>query len=63
MPHSKKCLLCWTNQIGSQKMTGAYKMLSFSISKTNHLNAHDQEGNQPVFSIYIGHQFCNHCLM
>lgn len=40
-------------------MTGAYKML-FSSSKTNHLNAYDQEGNQPVFSIYLGHQFHNH---
>lgn len=33
----------------SQKMTGAYeKLLLFSSSKTNHLNAYDQAGNQRI---------------
>jgi hypothetical protein len=41
----KKCLLCWINQIVSQKMTGACKKLLLqSSSETNHLNVCGQEG-------------------
>lgn len=60
MPRRKKCLLRWTNQISCQQMTGAYKKLLLSSSKRSRLNAYDQEKNQPVFSIYSGHQFHNH---
>lgn len=44
-----------------KKMTGACKkLLVFSGSRINYLNAYDQEGNHPVSSIYIGYQFHNH---
>lgn len=40
----KKCLLRWTNQTDSQKMTGACKKLLQSSSETNHLNVRGREG-------------------
>lgn len=35
------------NQFSKTKMTGAYKKLFLSSSKTNRLNAYDQAGHQP----------------
>lgn len=42
------------------KMASAFKKLCFMSSKANprdHLSAYNQEGNQPVFNIYMGCQF------
>lgn len=53
-------LLDKPNQFSKKKKAGAYNKLLLGSSKSNHLNAYDQEGNQPGFSIYMGHQFHHH---
>lgn len=48
------------NEISSIKIAAAFKSYaSWFLKQTlgDNLNAYDQEGNQPVFNIYIGCQF------
>lgn len=66
MPHSKKevfTLLGKPNWFLKNDRCFLKGILLRNGSKPNHLNAYGQEGSQPVFHIYIGHQTHNHCLM